>query len=180
VAQDLPFLTRLWFSWACFFRVLFSGSFAGEVARLSLPASAPSPPVPDAPSPGSPPSFDAALHLLALLQREGRLVDFLEQDVAAFSDADIGAAARVVHDGCRKALRAHAKLTPVRGEEEGTRVTVDAGFAPEEIKLTGNVKGNAPYTGVLRHRGWRATELTLPSVVRAYDARVLAPAEVEL
>jgi hypothetical protein len=178
VPQDLPFATRLWLSWACFFRVLTDGAFAASVSRLALPAPEPAPPPVAVATPE--PRADTALQLLALLQREGRFIDFLEQDVAAFTDGDVGAAARLVHDGCRKALRAHAKLAPVRAEEEGARVTVDAGFAPEEIKLTGNVAGNAPYTGVLRHRGWRATDLTLPSAVRAYDASVLAPAEVEL
>jgi hypothetical protein len=175
-------VTRLWFAWVCFFRVLFSGSFAGSVAQLSAPEPPPEPlPVaPPAVLPPAPPTVDAALQLLALLQREGRLVDFLEQDVTTFSDADVGAAARVVHEGCRKTLRAHAKLAPVRIEDEGARVTVDAGFAPEELKLTGRVAGSAPYTGTLRHRGWRMTELSLPTAVRAYDASVIAPAEVEL
>jgi hypothetical protein len=115
-----------------------------------------------------------------LFQREGRLVDFLEQDVATFTDADVGAAARVVHEGCRRALRAHAKVAPIRSEEEGTRVTLAAGFPPAEVKLRGNVAGAGPYTGVLRHRGWRALDLTLATPVVGHDARVLAPAEVEL
>jgi hypothetical protein len=106
-------------------------------------------------------------------------VDFLEQDVATFSDADVGAAARVVHEGCRKALRSHAKLSPVRSEEEGVRLTI-AGFDPSEVKLSGNVAGSGPYTGVLRHRGWRATDFTLPIPVKGHDAHILAPAEVEL
>ena len=192
-SDDLRFATRIWFSFACFWRVLLQGDFARAVwsvahdaARPALaeaPA-APSPVALPAPSPPTPPSItpspDAALQLLAILQREGRLIDFLEQDVATFTDADIGAAARVVHEGCRRALRAHAKLAPVRSEDEGARVTVAADVTADEVKLTGNVQGTAPYTGVLRHRGWRATDLTLPTVVRAYDARVLAPAEVEL
>ena len=31
-----------------------------------------------------------------MLQREGRLIDFLQEDLAAFPDADVGAAARAV------------------------------------------------------------------------------------
>jgi hypothetical protein len=127
-----------------------------------------------------PPRTDAALQLLALFQREGRLVDFLEQDVTTFPDADVGAAARVVHEGCRKALRAHAKLAPVRQEEEGTRVTLAAGFAPAEVKLSGNVAGAGPYSGILRHRGWRALDLTLATPTATHDATILAPAEVEI
>jgi hypothetical protein len=187
VSPDLPFPTRVWFAFACFFRVLTSGSFAGAAWRLRTggerpPEPAPalaSPPAP-APEPPPAPSNSAALQLLALFQREGRLVDFLEQDIASFSDADVGAAARVVHDGCRRALRAHATLAPVRFEEEDARVTVAEGFLPEEIKLTGKVGGAAPFAGVLRHRGWRVRDLTLPTVVRAHDMTVVAPAEVEL
>jgi len=184
---ELPFTTRLWFAWACFFRVLFDGAFAARAfqARAALPA-VPAPPlaVAEAPRPQAPaasaPDLGPALQLLALFQREGRFVDFLEQDVAAFGDAEIGAAARVVHEGCRKALRAHAKLSPVRTEEEGARVTLQPGYSPSEVKLTGNVAGSPPYTGTLVHRGWRAAEVTLPTAVAGHDARVLAPAEVEL
>jgi len=192
----LPLTTRLWFAWVCFFRVLFNGAFAAR-AKLVADGDAPPPTLPSAtssppPKPPEPsvaaspsagagaPASDGALQLLALLQREGRLVDFVEQDIATFSDADVGAAARVVHEGCRKALRAHVKVAAVRTEEEGVKVTLAAGFAPSEVKLSGNVGGSAPYTGVLRHRGWRATEISLPTAMAGHDARVIAPAEVEL
>jgi hypothetical protein len=122
----------------------------------------------------------SALQLLSLLQREGRFVDFLQQDIASFPDADVGAAARVVHEGCRKALRTHAEIAPVRGEEEGARVQLAAGFDANAVKLVGDVRGEPPYAGVLRHRGWRAKRLELPQVVGSYDAHILAPAEVEL
>jgi hypothetical protein len=170
----LPLTTRLWFAWVCFFKVLFDGSFAARVyAPPELPPSPkalPEPPVESGPEP--------ALQLLALFQREGRLVDFLEEDVASFSDADIGAAARVVHTGCRKALREHVKLEPIRTEEEGAKVTLQTN--PAEVKLTGNVQGSGPYAGTLRHRGWRATDIKLPTAVAGHDARIVAQAEVEL
>ena len=183
---SLSLAARLWVAFACFFRVLTDGAFAGSVSRLGrgeLPA--PPEPLPEpapiaAPAPAVAPTPAAALQLLALLQSEGRFVDFLEQDVQGFTDADVGAAARVVHEGCRRVLRSHTKLTPVRTEEEGARVTVLDGVSPDEVKLTGNVRGTAPFTGVLRHRGWRANEFVLPAVVRVYDATVVAPAEVEL
>jgi hypothetical protein len=132
--------------------------------------------------PTLPPVADgsSALQLLSLLQRDGRLVDFLQQDIAAFSDADVGAAARVVHEGCRKALSAHAVIAPVRTEDEGTRIELAPGFNADTVKLVGDVRGEPPYRGVLRHRGWRATKLDLPRVVGEYDAHILAPAEVEL
>jgi uncharacterized protein DUF2760 len=199
--ETLPLATRLWFAWLCFFRVLFDGSFASRVwsarqppqlGSALAPASAPAPASAHAPSSASestpaPASAPApasepvpALQLLSLFQREGRLVDFLQQDIASFADADVGAAARIVHDGCRKALRSHATIEPVRPEDEGARVVLAAGFAPDEVKLTGGVGGQPPYAGVLRHRGWRATRLDLPQIVGDHDARVLAPAEVEL
>jgi hypothetical protein len=190
--SPLSFATRLWFAWACFFRVLFDASFAGRAwfVREGLPELAPPAPPPESipstkpsavPAPAlPPPSIDAALQLLALLQREGRLVDFLEQDVATFPDADVGAAARVVHEGCRKALRSHAKIAPIRSEEEGTRVTLAAGFSPAEVKLSGKVAGSGPYSGILRHRGWRAVDLELATPTGDHDPRILAPAEVEI
>jgi hypothetical protein len=187
--------TRLWFAWLGFFKILFDAEFAARVwaARepLALPVAV-KPETPakaekaEKPAPAKAPveatndSHSDALQLLALLQREGRLVDFLEQDIAAFPDADIGAAARVVHEGSRKALRAHVKLSPVRAEEEGAKVTLAAGFDPGAVKLTGKVEGSAPFEGVLRHRGWRALSVELPTAVKGHDIHVIAPAEVEL
>lgn len=192
---SLPFYKRIWFAWVCLFRVLFDGRFAGFVyahyeGAPELPAKAPAEalpaPPPEAakppPEPARPalPDHTPAVQLLALLQREGRLIDFLEQDVTPFPDADIGAAARVVHEGCRRALRAHAKLEPVRAEEEGAPITLQAGFNPMEVKLSGNVQGAPPHRGVLQHRGWRVAELTLPETAAGYDPSIVAPAEVEL
>ncbi|HET9953822.1 MAG TPA: DUF2760 domain-containing protein [Polyangiaceae bacterium] len=121
-----------------------------------------------------------ALQLLGLLQREGRFVDFVQQEIAKFSDAEIGAAARVVHAGCRKALLNHARVEPARPENEGARLTLDADFDRGRLKLTGNVGGKPPYQGTLRHRGWIVSDLALPILVEGYDARVVAAAEVEL
>lgn len=184
----LPFLTRLWFAWACFFRVLFDGGFAARAWGSREPGALPAAPEPaeiepaqpTAPAQSEQPSAGPALQLLALFQREGRLVDFLEQDITAFPDAEIGAVARVVHDGCRKALHEHMAIEPVRAEQEGASVTLAAGFSPAEVKLSGNVGGSAPYKGTLRHRGWRAGRASLPVPVTGHDASILAPAEVEL
>jgi hypothetical protein len=121
---------------------------------------------------------DGALQLLALLQREGRFVDFVQQEVLKFSDAEIGAAARLVHDGCRRALQAHAKIVSVRQEAEGAALRLERASA--DVKLTGNVAGSAPFRGVLRHRGWRVEELSLPKLVGEHDPRVVAAAELEL
>lgn len=204
----LPFVTRVWFAWACLFRVLFDGAFAGRAfaVRDAMPALPPAkeaepiekkatkqaekakieepPPevVKPRAKPAEPekPNVTAALQLLAALQREGRLVDFLEQDVASFSDADVGAAARVVHEGCRKALRQHAKIQPVRGEDEGAPVTIPEGYDARQVKLIGNVQGKPPYKGKLQHRGWKVIDMSVPTTTADHDATVIAPAEVEL
>jgi hypothetical protein len=123
---------------------------------------------------------EAALQLLSLLQREGRFVDFLEEDVSSFSDAQIGAAARVVHDGCRKALREHLPLEPVRSEDEGSKIKIEKGFDAHSVRLTGNVTGEAPFTGTLAHRGWKVKEVKLPKMTEGHDASIVAPAEVEV
>ncbi len=191
--SSLPFLTRLWFAYVIFFRILFNGEYAAQLQSAKALPAAPEPkaelkpkpePAPEAARERTaeppPPSTDAALQLLALLQREGRFVDFLEEDVASFADADIGAAARVVHSGCRKAIREHVKLEPVRTEDEGARVTLSEPLDVAAVKLTGNVQGKGPYTGTLRHRGWRAAEITMPTAVGSHDTHILAQAEVEL
>lgn len=121
-----------------------------------------------------------ALQVLGILQRDGRLVDFLAEDVASFSDAEVGAAARLVHDGCKKVLKEYVKVEPIRKEEEGASITVPKGFDPNEIRLTGNVTGEPPFKGTLAHAGWRVVETHLPELAKGSDPRVLAPAEVEL
>ena len=126
------------------------------------------------------PTDTAALQLLGLLQREARFVDFIQEDVAPYTDAEIGAAARVVHEGCRKVLREHFSIQPVRSEAEGSRVTLQAGFDAAAVRLTGNVVGQAPFTGTLGHRGWQVTDVKLPQLTDPQAARIIAQAEVEL
>ncbi len=123
---------------------------------------------------------DAALQLLGLLQKEARFIDFVQEDVGQYSDADIGAAARVVHEGCRKVLRQHFELEPVRTEAEGKRISLPKGFDASSIRLTGNIVGQPPFTGALIHRGWKATDIHLPKITEGHDVKIIAPAEVEL
>jgi len=123
---------------------------------------------------------DGALALLALLQREGRLVDFLREPLDGFSDADIGAAARDVHRGCRKVLEQHLSLEPVMPGSEEAKVSVPKGFDPAEIRLIGEAKGEPPFRGTLRHHGWRVVDARLPALADGIDRMVVAPAEVEL
>jgi hypothetical protein len=123
---------------------------------------------------------DGALALLALLQREGRLVDFLLEPLDGFSDADIGAAVRDVHRGCRKVLDQHLSLEPVMPGAEEARVAVPKGFDPAEVRLIGEARGEPPFRGTLRHHGWRVVDARLPALADGVDRAVIAPAEVEL
>jgi hypothetical protein len=123
---------------------------------------------------------DGALALLALLQREGRLIDFARESLAGFSDADIGAAARDVHRGCKKVLDQCFTLEAVMPGEEDARVSVPKGFDPAEVRLIGEAKGEPPFGGTMRHHGWRATRTQLPALTEGIDRAVVAPAEVEV
>jgi hypothetical protein len=119
---------------------------------------------------------------LALLQARGRLVDFLMDDINAHDDAQVGAAARVVHAGCKTALLEHFRISPVRAESEGATVQVAAGYSPDEYRLVGRISGPAPFSGVLVHHGWKTDAVNLPRVLRNSTHRLpaIAPAEVEL
>jgi hypothetical protein len=121
-----------------------------------------------------------ALHVLSLFQREGRLVDFLKEDLSAYDDAQIGSAVRSIHEGCRKALDKHFGPQPVLDSDEGEEISIPAGFDPHTIRLTGNVSGEPPFKGVLQHKGWRAARVELPSLSGTQDPRIIAQAEVEI
>ncbi|QQR42662.1 DUF2760 domain-containing protein [Myxococcus xanthus] len=201
---SLSFFARFWLAWLCFWRCLVSREFAQAVLPTSkaydagqlgqLPSGGPAPtplpkqeevrPTPRAPEPppALPPEREhaSALSLLGMLQREGRFVDFLQENVSAFSDAEVGAAARIVHEGCRKVAQTYLTLERVLPQSEGDSVPVPVGFDAQRIRLTGNVAGQPPYNGILRHHGWMTTAVKLPTVSPAIDPRVLAPAEVEL
>jgi len=123
---------------------------------------------------------DAALQLLGLLQQEARFVDFIEEDIQSFSDAEIGAAARIVHEGCHKVLHNHFQIEPVHKQPENSRVTVQAGFDPSSIRLSGNIVGKPPFKGTLVHRGWKITDTRLPKLSENHNVSVVASAEVEL
>jgi len=129
---------------------------------------------PTAPSPAP------ALRLLSLLQQEGRLIDFLKEDIDAYNDAQIGAAVRSIHAGCRKALSERIELERIFAAEDGSQVTVESGFDPAAVRLTGNVSGTPPFRGTLQHGGWRASKVTLPQSPGETDPTIVAPAEVEI
>ena len=175
-----PFFARTFLAFATLWQTLFDAEFAAGVRRLRRgEGSTPPVPTPVA-QPLQTATPDAALQLLGLLQRDGRFIDFIEEEVANYSDAEIGAAARVIHEGCRKTLREHFAIEPIRSENEGARITLEKGFDAAAIRLTGNVVGSAPFSGSLAHKGWRAAKVELPKTTAGHDVTIIAPAEVEL
>jgi hypothetical protein len=153
---------------------------SGATGEEKLPP--PQPEVKKAAPPPPPlkPTTDAAVQLLGLLQREGRLVDFLREDIQPYDDEQIGAAVRAIHESCRQVLNEHLTLEPVLSGNEGDEVTVPKDFDPSAIRLTGNVTGEPPFRGTLRHSGWRARQVKLPSQPSGQDPKIVAPAEVEI
>jgi hypothetical protein len=119
---------------------------------------------------------------LATLQAKGRLVDFLMDDINAFNDAQVGAAARVVHAGCKAVLDEHFRIRPVREGSEGSKVEVPAGYPADEYRLLGKITGQAPFSGVLVHHGWKTDSVKLPTILHSSADRLpaIAPAEVEI
>lgn len=202
-----PFFTRLKFAFRAFFSILFHGRIADDViARLRQPAATPEAASPSAPSltsaaaateaapPGAapapvpapsapPPAVDEggarAAQMLALLQRDGRLVDFLMEDISPYADAQIGAAVRDVHAGCRQVLQRYLTLEPVLAQEEGTTVNIDPPIDPARIKIVGGDAGSGVVAGALRHRGWLARDVRLPQLPSGGHF-VVAPAEVDV
>jgi hypothetical protein len=183
------FWERVAFAFRCFFSILFHADIPNDIAQKLVK---PGGPVPQAsvaaPSvsrlkevqrPASE-TFDRAVQMLALLQRDGRLIDFLAENISAYPDAQIGAAVRTIHETCRQVLDQYVKLEPILNSEEDQPVTVPAGFDLASIKLIGNVAGEPPVRGVLRHKGWRVKEVNLPPLPLGAGRMVVAPAEVEL
>lgn len=118
------------------------------------------------------------LQLLAILQHSGRLVDFLKEDITGYSDGDIGAAVRKIHADCADCLEELVTIRPLIDENEGSKITVGAGYDASAIKLVGNVK-EAPFSGIVVHRGWKAHKKSLPKQA-SVTHEVIAPAEVEI
>jgi hypothetical protein len=164
---------RLKLAFASFFTILFKGRLPAALqkpAPVAAPAVA-TPAIDD---------LDRAVQMIALLQREGRLVDFLMEDLASYADAQVGAAVRDVHDSCRRALDRYVTLEPILGGLEGQVATMTDPLDPAAIRLVGNVTGRPPFRGTVLHRGWRASRVDLPALGGAGSRRVVAPAEVEV
>jgi hypothetical protein len=177
------FWERVVFAFRCFLSILFHAEIPNDIAQKFVKAPGPVPQAPAAATSSisrlkevkrpAPEAFDRAVQMLALLQRDGRLIDFL-------ADTQLGSAVRTIHETCRQVLDRYVKLEPILNSEEDQPVTVEVGFDPAAIKLIGNVAGEPPVRGVLRHRGWRVKEVNLPPLPQAAGRMVIAPAEVEL
>jgi Domain of unknown function (DUF2760) len=175
--MTLAFSTRVSYAFRCFFALLSGGEIPPDIAQALGLSVAPTKLAVD--KPAEQPA-DRAIQMLALFQRDGRLVDFLAEDVSPYPDSQLGAAVRTIHTSCREVLDRYLKLEPIISSEEDQPVTVPAGFDPAAIKLLGNVVGEPPIKGLLRHRGWRVKEVSLPSLPQGAGRNILAPAEVEV
>jgi hypothetical protein len=187
----IDFGKRVSYAFRCFFSLLSNGEIpqdiAPEVVRTPAPSAVESEKTMTIaarselqPEKSLKDSAEGAVQMLALLQRDGRLIDFFTEDITGYQDAQVGAAVRGLHQSCRQILEQYVKLEPIIASDEGQAVTIQPGFEPASIKLIGNVMGKPPLRGLLRHRGWRVTEVTLPPLPGEASRTVVAPAEVEI
>jgi len=168
---------RLFTAISWFFKILAKG----DAAFAEAPSAAPAPAA--APAEQKPTftySKEPAIQLLGLLQKEGRLVDFLMEDVSNFSDAEIGGAVRDIHRGCRKVLQTQMNLKRIAPVADGGSTEIPAGYDPSHYSLRGNVSGSGPFRGTVVHGGWIASELKLPTVPPGGDPNVVYASEVEV
>ena len=167
--------SRVKLAFAAFFTILFKGR---------LPAALQSPRPAEAPASAAPPAVvdgsDRAIQMLALMQRDGRLIDFLMEDLTAYADAQIGAAVRDVHAGCHGALTRYVTLEPILAGKEGERTSVSPDLDPACVRLVGNVTGRPPFPGTLLHHGWRVARIELPPLGSSGARSIVAQAEVEV
>jgi hypothetical protein len=175
-------LNRILLAFRSFFALLFQGTLPDDVVRaLRLSRSAPAPAKAAAPVPAPVVrvSSDGALQMLAILQRDSRLVDFLMEDITSYADEQIGAAVRELHDQCRDSMARYVTLQPVIDGVEGTFAKAPSADA-NVVKFVGNVPAKPPTGGTLRHKGWRAVKIDLPALGAKQDAAIIAPAEIEI
>ncbi len=171
-------MSRIAFAFRSFFAILFSGNLPADIAE-AFGFTKPKPiPVPKPERQISP--ADGALQILGILQRDSRLIDFLMEDIAGYSDDQVGTAVRSLHDQCRQSLTRYLQLSPVIDGVEGTFTKV-VNNDPASVKLLGNVPANGKASGgLLRHKGWRADKIDLPPLAASQNAAVIAPAEIEI
>ncbi len=188
-------MSRLSLAFRSFFSLLGSGKLPDDIVvelglmrRIAVPVSPTAPAAKaDQPKAAAEPAkpADGAVQLLAMLQQESRIVDFLMEDITPYSDEQVGQVMRGVHENCRKVLDRVMTLTPVVDGVEGTATNLAAeGLSNKQkqrIKLVGKVPpdGKAE-SGILRHRGWQADKVNLPSLKQGERATIVAPAEIEI
>jgi hypothetical protein len=171
-------LNRIFLAFRCFFNILFHGALSAE-ALGDLKLARRDQAAPAKPAAASRTPADGALQILAILQRDSRLVDFLMEDIASYSDDQVGAAVRELHDQCRDSIARHVTLQPVIDGVEGTPAKAPSGD-PHVVRFIGNVPATPPSGGTLRHKGWRAAKVDLPALAAKEDATIIAPAEIEI
>lgn len=171
-------MSRIAYAFRSFFAILFRGELPGDIAE-SFGYVKPKPQPIAKPVRQATPA-DGALQIIGILQRDSRLIDFLMEDIAGYTDDQVGAAVRSLHDQCRESLMRYLQLSPVIDGVEGTFAKVDSND-PANVKLLGNVpaSGKVP-GGVLRHKGWRADKIDLPPLAASQNTAVIAPAEIEV
>jgi len=174
-------LNRISLAFRCFFNLLFGGALSEDTLKdLKLSrreaAAKPSAPAPAAPAVRT---SDGALQILAIMQRDARLIDFLMEDISGYTDDQIGAAVRELHDQCRDSIARYVTLQPVIDGVEGTFAKAPSSD-PNLVKFIGNVPAKPPAGGTLRHKGWRVAKVNLPALAAKQDVTIVAAAEIEI
>jgi len=179
-------LSRIVLAFSSFFSILFNDTLPEEAAsaygyakadKVKAATPAPAPKAPEVPQAKT---SDGAVQMLGILQRDGRLIDLLMEDISGADDDQIGAAFRTVQEQCRDSLKKYVHLAPVIDGVEGSYTKVESGD-PAVVKLLGNVPAKGkPQGGILRHKGWRAERVELPNIPGGKNADVIAPAEIEI
>lgn len=151
-----------------------------EAEPVPAPVIQPAPPPRPAPAAAEPGS--EALMLLSLLQEKGRFVDFVMDDIAAYSNEQVGAAARVVHQGCREVVTEAFAPQPV-APDENARMTLEPGYDAGEFRLVGRAPtaSTTPVSVKVTHKGWRARHVKLPRSLKpgkGAERPIIVPAEV--
>jgi hypothetical protein len=177
-------LNRISLAFRCFFNLLFGGALSDDTLKdLKLSrreaATRPAPAAAAAPAAPAVKTSDGALQILAIMQRDARLVDFLMEDITGYQDDQIGAAVRELHDQCRDAIARYVTLQPVIDGVEGTFAKAPSND-PNVVKFIGNVPAKPPAGGTLRHKGWRVAKVNLPALSGKQDVTIVAPAEIEI
>ena len=175
-------MNRILLAFRCFFNILFQGALSADalgVLKLARREQTAPGPKGTPPAAASRTPADGALQILTILQRDSRVVDFLMEDIASYSDDQVGAAVRELHDQCRDSLARYVTLQPVIDGVEGTPVKAPSGDT-HVVRFIGNVPATPPSGGTLRHKGWRAAKVDLPALAAKEDTTIIAPAEIEI